>query len=171
MLSTGEIVRAALLHGLWLSLALGAVIVATLRWNAESWLGDYPPDIREAFGPQSARARRDRIVGGIVFLAVLVTGLGLGLGWLFRADGSPGFWDIFLYVFVFATTFNAFDLLVVDWLWLIRFQPRFIVLPGTEGMAGYRDYAFHFRAFLVGVVGTIVLALGAAGLAQGLRAL
>jgi hypothetical protein len=30
------------------------------------------------------------------------------------------------------------------------------VLPGTEGMAGYRNYGFHFRGFLIGI--PIVLA-------------
>jgi len=41
-----------------------------------------------------------------------------------------------------------------------RSQPRFIVLlPGTEGMAGYRDYRFHFRRFLHGIP---AVALGSA---------
>lgn len=31
--------------------------------------------------------------------------------------------------------------------------------PGTEGMAGYRDYWFHFRGFLIGI--PIILAASA----------
>jgi len=39
-----------------------------------------------------------------------------------------------------------------------------VVLPGTEGMAGYKNYAMHFRGFLIGtglamVVGFIVATL------------
>jgi hypothetical protein len=30
-------------------------------------------------------------------------------------------------------------------------KPKFMILPGT-GMAGYRDYKFHFRKFLNGIV-------------------
>jgi hypothetical protein len=30
--------------------------------------------------------------------------------------------------------------------------PRFVVIPGTEGMAGYKDYVFHLRFFLIGSV-------------------
>jgi hypothetical protein len=30
--------------------------------------------------------------------------------------------------------------------------PRFVVIPGTEGMAGYKDYVFHLRGFLIGSV-------------------
>ena len=45
----------------------------------------------------------------------------------------------------------------------MKLQPGFVVLPGTEGMAGYEDYAFHFRAFLVGLAGSLVLSLIIAG--------
>jgi hypothetical protein len=38
-----------------------------------------------------------------------------------------------------------------------------MVLPGTEGMAGYRDYRFHFIGFLKGlgfcVVGGLVISV------------
>jgi hypothetical protein len=41
-----------------------------------------------------------------------------------------------------------------------------MVLPGTEGMAGYRDYRFHFLGFLKGlrfnaVVGLLIAILWA----------
>ncbi len=169
MLSMGQILSAALLHGLILSVALGAVIVGSLRLNAETWLNDYPPDIRKAFGPMSEKARRQRIPLGILFGVVLVGALALGLVWLFRADGSPGFTDIFVYVFALTTTFNLFDLLILDWLWFVKLQPSFVILPGTEGMEGYKDYGFHFRAFLVGLAGTFATALLTAGVAAGIR--
>ena len=47
-------------------------------------------------------------------------------------------------------TFNVLDCFVLDWA-LVYWQPRFMVLPGTEGMAGYTDYWFHFRGFLIGI--------------------
>ena len=169
MLSIGEIASSALLHGLALSVVLGAVIVASLRWNAEAWLGDYPPDIRDAFGPMSERARRQRIVVAVVFGLVFLGAVGFGLAWLHRAHGSPGFVEVFLYVFILVTTFNVFDLLVLDWLLFVTIRPDFIVLPGTGGMAGYEDYGFHFRAFLVGLAGTVALALFLAGAAGGFR--
>lgn len=36
-------------------------------------------------------------------------------------------------------------------------------LPGTEGMAGYRDYSFHFRQFLRGAFGSVAGGLVIAG--------
>jgi hypothetical protein len=47
---------------------------------------------------------------------------------------------------------------------------RLIVLPGTEGAQGYRDYGFHFRAFLKGVAGSLVASLLIAGVASVINA-
>ena len=170
-LSTGEILRFALYHGLILSVALSALIVGSLRLNAETWLSDYPPDIREAFGPMSEKARRQRTPFAILFGAILLATLTLGLWWLHRADGTPGFTHIFIYFLVVFTTFNLIDLVVLDWLWFVWIQPDFIVLPGTEGLEGYKDYGFHFRAFLIGLTGTLVMALVIAGTVVGIRLL
>ncbi len=159
----------ALIDGLLLSALLSVVILVTLRWNAESWLDDYPPDIREAFGPMSPEARRVKIVGGIAFLVVLVGVLARGLLQLSRAAGGElAFVDAFAYTFVVGQVFNLIDLVVIDWLIMVALQPSFIVLPGTEGMAGYRDYAFHFRAFLVGLTAGAVVSAVVAGIAVGL---
>lgn len=54
---------------------------------------------------------------------------------------------------------NLWDLLVVDWLIGCTITPKFIILPGTEGAAGYKNYAFHFRGFLIGTVISIVVGL------------
>ena len=57
--------------------------------------------------------------------------------------------------------FNLVDWLLLDWLVFCTLTPRFVVIPGTEGAAGYKDYAFHFRGFLIGtafsaLVGTVI---------------
>jgi tetrahydromethanopterin S-methyltransferase subunit B len=46
----------------------------------------------------------------------------------------------------------VFDLLILDWLMFCTWTPQFVVLPGTEGMAGYKDYGLHFRGFLIGLL-------------------
>lgn len=38
--------------------------------------------------------------------------------------------------------FNLVDWLILDWLIVCTITPRFMVLPGTEGMAGYKNYGF-----------------------------
>jgi hypothetical protein len=56
-----------------------------------------------------------------------------------------------------------FDLLVLDWLIMVRIRPKFIILPGTEDMDIYNDYGFHFRGFLKGTVLTLLASLVIAG--------
>lgn len=74
------------------------------------------------------------------------------------------FTSAFAFFTVMFGTFNVFDWLVIDCA-LVHWQPRFFVLPGTEGMAGYRDHGFHFRGFLLGIpLVAVASALAAAGL-------
>jgi hypothetical protein len=73
------------------------------------------------------------------------------------------------YATAFTTLFGEFflvsmyDLVVLD-LWMFySWTPKFLVLPGTEGMAGYKDYRPHLKAQLT--KGTLLLAILAAVLA------
>ena len=42
--------------------------------------------------------------------------------------------------------------------------PKFVVIPGTEGMSGYKDYGFHFRGFIIGTLLSAISAVVIAGL-------
>jgi hypothetical protein len=76
-----------------------------------------------------------------------------------NGGGKIPFRTAFVHLFVMFSVFNVVDVLLIDWP-LVAIGPRFIVLPGTEGSAGYKDYWFHFRGFLVGAV-LIFVASGA----------
>ena len=133
-----------------LSGLLSVVILLSLRLNPETWLNDYPPDIRKKFGPMGAEARRLRIPTAILFLGILFGVIGRGLYRMHQSSvGGLDFPMAFTYTFAVGQIFNVVDLLILDWLIFVALSPRFIVLPGTEGLAGYSDYGFHFRAFLV----------------------
>ena len=84
---------------------------------------------------------------------------------------TPTFATVFAAAFVAAFTFNLIDLLILDWLVFVTWRPRVIVLPGTEGLAGYGDYGFHFRGFLKGLVFCFAAGLLTALSASGLAAL
>lgn len=157
------IVTHALGFGLTLSVILGALLLVVVRVNPEIMLNDYPPDIKARWGPMTERTKRQRtLVAGIFLVAILVV-----VVW--SLETLPAFvardltfGSAFAYFAILFGTFNVFDLLVID-CGLVYWQPRFVVLPGTEGMAGYRDYRFHFRGFLIGIpIVAIVSALCAA---------
>lgn len=161
------IIRLALLHGVVLAAVLFPLVLALLRFNPEIMLKDYPPDIQAKHGPMSERTRRQRIPVGIFFVAVLLAIVAFSLlQFRERVGGDVGFLAAFIHLFTMFSVFNVLDWLVLDW-GMVFLQPRFVVLPGTEGMAGYRSYWFHFRGFLIGVpitlLGSLILAAVAAG--------
>ncbi len=41
----------------------------------------------------------------------------------------------------------------------VTLTPSFVVIPGTEGMASYKDYMHHLRGFLIGTLLSTALGL------------
>jgi hypothetical protein len=145
------IITHALEFGLVLSGVLVGLLLLILRVNPEIMLNDYPPDIRGKWGSMTEKTKRQRVVAaGILLLA----GLGVVM-WSLKSLYALGastvtFAAAFVHFAIMFGTFNVLDWLVLDWS-LVYWQPRFVVLPGTEGMPGYRSYWFHFRGFLIGI--------------------
>ncbi len=154
--------------GLLLSVALSALILASIYFNSELWVSDYPPDIRDQYGPMSPRSRRQRWLVAIPFFVVPVLILAASIN---RIAGQTelSFWLVFWHSFLALSMFNVVDLIVLDWLIFVWIQPKFVVLPGTAGMAGYRDYWFHFRGFVAGMLLITVFSAAAAGASLGLQ--
>ncbi len=138
--------------GSLVSTALGAIILVSLSYNAEIWLDDFPPAIQAQAGPMSPRAKRQRLLVALPFLAILVGGpVDSNLALMREHGGHLPFLAAFLNAYAIATVFNVFDLLVLDYLILQGVQPAWAILPGTEGMAEYHDVRFHFRGFVKGL--------------------
>ncbi len=153
----------ALIYGIGLSLALTTIMAVSGMIAPDMWVSKYPPDIQQRYGPMSVRAARLRpYVAVLVFAAALLVPL-LGLFALRLEAGEVTFKLAFAYSSVTLLVFNTFDLVILDWLLFCTVQPRLMVLPGTQGMAGYRDYRFHFIGFLKGLIfcaaGGLVIAL------------
>ena len=150
------IVTHAVEFGLILSAVLFGLLVVVLRVNPEIMLNDYPPDIRAKWGPMSERTKRQRVPVAVAFLAAI---LGI-VAWSVESLPAVVARDVtfaaaFAHFAIMFGTFNLLDWVVLD-CGLVLWQPRFGVLPGTEGMAGYGSYWFAFRGVLIGI--PIVLA-------------
>ena len=149
--------------GLVLSIIASLFIWITLRLNPRIWLQDYPKDIQARVPPKTAKEKRLSLILGIPFLILLAAAPFISTLILkYRGDGDTSFLLLWANAFGVAFTFNVIDWLVLDWLMFCTISPRFIVIPGTEGMAGYKDYFFHFRGFLVGSVLSVVAGLAIA---------
>ncbi|MER7790450.1 hypothetical protein [Streptomyces sp. NPDC097640] len=144
------------------------VIVGSLLVARDALLPDYPPAIQERYGERSARGRRTAAAAGLLNLAVFTAVPLLGVLELHdRADGPLGFWPPFVLGTVSFLALVLFDLVVLDWCLFCLVQPRFMVLPGTEGMPEYRDFAFHARVLVPRPVPWPLVAIPGFGVAVG----
>jgi hypothetical protein len=171
MPSLTPLLQHGVIYGTILSVLMVLSFAGAAYLNPEIWLPDYPPDIRERFGPMSERAKRQRRLVGIPVFLLLAGVLILSSFRLAQIGSEPVFFSIFLGTFVVLLVFNAVDLLILDWLIFVTLRPKIVVLPGTEGAEGYGDYGFHFRAFLRGLAGSFVGSLVVAGIATAIIAI
>ncbi|NOQ39249.1 MAG: nitroreductase [Anaerolineales bacterium] len=154
-----------LLDGALLSILAAISIIGILRFNPRLFLQDYPDEIQVAVSPKTDLEKRQSLITGIPFLLILVAVPLISTLVLKRESGETiSFFPLFLNAFGVAFIFNLVDLLVLDWLLFCFITPRFLVIPGTEGMGAYKDYGFHFRAFLIGTALSIAGGLVIAGL-------
>jgi hypothetical protein len=161
----------ALINGVFLSLVLTTLAVIGGAVARDMFVNSYPSDIKQKYGPMSPQAARLRpYFATLLFIPVLAVPL-VGLFDLQRSMESIGFLQAFAYAGIAVFVFNLFDLLILDWLLFCTIQPRSMILPGTEGLAGYRDYRFHVIGFFKGLGFTVVGSLLVAVLWTGIQVL
>ena len=154
--------RRVSVDGLVLGAAFTLVVVGSVLLNPAIWLDDYPPDIRAAVGDSIPQPRGLQAFAGVLLVLVIVAGLVWSLRRLDRDFGGIGFRAAALHAFLIFWIINATDVIVVDWLFFMTLLRSRVVLPGTEGLAGYYDYFFHFKESFLTLapwVGSLVLSL------------
>ena len=146
-----------LLYGLLLSIVFSAIVLGMVLVNPRLMLQDYPKDVQAAVPPKTAAEKHQTIIWGLplwVFLLGCPTVAALSVK---AANG--GFLELFVAAFGVLFLSNLVDWLILDWLIFCTITPKFVVIPGTEGMAGYKNYRMHFRGFLIGTVLAILIGL------------
>jgi hypothetical protein len=153
-----------LVDGLILSLALSVMVLGSLYANPRLWLQDYPAEMRAKVPPLTRREKQARLVLVVLFFGVAIAGLYYSSLRLLDANGgSVTFLTAFLHIFLVLNIFNLFDAVVLDYLLLTRNTPRFVILPGTEGMEYlFHDSRMHIVNYLKGIVVCAILSIPAA---------
>ena len=151
-----------LIYGLVLSLILTILLVIAGTIALDMFVDDYPSEIKQKYGPMSPRSARLRpYIATLLFIPIFAVPMA-GLFSLRTNTESVSFLSAFVFSAITLLVFNLFDLIILDWLFFCTIQPRSMALPGTEGMAAYRDYRFHFIGFLKGLgftaVGSLIIA-------------
>jgi hypothetical protein len=123
---------------------------------------DVPADIL-AVVPPKTEAEKQQAKWLMIPLFVLLIGGGLYSTYTFYIQSGAGFFPVFLYALGFVLIISLSDLVIMDWLILNTWTPKWAVFPGTEGFTGYKDYAFHGRAHLKALPSQIIGAAVVAG--------
>jgi hypothetical protein len=151
------VLQHSFLYGGILALLVCALFLVGAYLNPEVMLQGYPPDIKARYGAASPAAKRHRLWLSIPVSIALFGTLVMALVQMPQVDnGVVNYLAATLCIFIMFFTLNLVDLVVNDWLIFNTLRPKFIVLAGTEGMAGYRDYGFHFKQFLKGTLGSFI---------------
>lgn len=150
--------RRAGVDGLLLSGAMGALILIVARIN---------PDILSR-GEVDAKTKKQRAFFFIPSLSILF-GIPLLSNIRLRKQnkGELSFYNAFLNAYIIGGIANLFDLLIMDYLLLLIWKPGFIKSLANEADPMYKSYSFHFKAFLRGMIITLVPSLIAAALGKG----
>jgi hypothetical protein len=143
--------------GVILSIIASGWILLSLRFNPRLWIQDYPKDIQNQVPPKTIQEKRQSLFFGVPFLIVLVSVPLISCILIKRQSAAVTFPSLFLNAFGIGFFFNLIDLVLIDWIIFCTVTPKFLVISGTEGMAGYKDYGFHFRPFLVGTILSVIL--------------
>jgi hypothetical protein len=119
--------------------------------NPAMWVHDYPSDIQAAVGNVNIPPAQTIIVGMLFFGVTIGVVLYSNARLRRQNDGQLSFWVAFANSALILFYFAVWDLVILDWLIFVTIQPSFIVIPGTEGLAGYKDYWFHFKVSFLGL--------------------
>ena len=131
-----------------------------MRLKPRIWLRDYPEDVQARVPPKTEQEKRLSLILGIPFLLLLVA-VPLVSTLMLKAHHpeSATLLALAANAFGVAFIFNVVDWLILDWLMFCTITPRFVVIPGSEGAAGYKDYGYHFRGFLIGTIFSVTSGL------------
>ena len=152
--------KRVLIDGTLMNVLLTIIVYGSIYINPLFWVSDYPLDIQAVVGPVDLPVGQ-QLMMGVLFLLV-VGGIPLYSNVMLRRQhhGELSFLTAFVHSALLFFYFALWDLLILDWLIFVTIQPDFIIIPGTEGLAGYRDYWFHFQVSFLGWVQWVAILVG-----------
>jgi hypothetical protein len=156
----------ALIEGLIWSVLWMIYVYVIVKFFPWQMLHDYPKDIQEASTlkePTEKQKKRSKLFGWLGGLAIICTPIIWGITQFSQIKTT--FLNLFVFIFIIVMMWNVIDLLIMDWLIVCTITPKWVVIKGTEGCRGYKDYLFHFKGFLIGCIYTTVSAIAFSGIA------
>jgi len=133
--------------------------------NPLTMIHDYPPAIIERVRelgfiddtrtPKSKKTIIKKVFAAILFMVLIAAVVRY-------ANGADSFAEGFLYAYTLWAVVNWYDVIFMDILWFCH-DKRYVI-PGTEGMKEYKDYWFHIKGGLIGMLYGLPVALLVGGI-------
>ena len=158
-------IQVALVEGLVWSVLWMIYIYILVKKYPWEMLHDYPEDIQKAStlpAPSTEQTKNARRFS--VLFSLMIFGVMIAFGVVQYAGEKVSFWEMFLFTLIIATVWNVVDLIVMDWLIICKLTAKWVIIEGTEGCKGYKDYMYHFKGFLIGCIYMIIRALIISGI-------
>ncbi len=147
-------------YGLLLSIVLSTIVLVTMYYNPRLLLQSYPTGIQKVVAEKTKYEIMLTKFVGIFFMFFLIGIPVVSTLFLKQSYGGEiSFLVAFINMFGIITVFNVVDWLIIDWLLICNFTPKFVIIKGTEGMSEYKNYFHHFRGFVIGICLSLVTSL------------
>jgi hypothetical protein len=125
------------------------IVLGGLRHDPRIFTDDAPKPLQALLGPMSPETRRRRAWWATLMLVAVV---GLSARLMMEMPNTADLWDRLLAAYVMFEVFNLYDAIVLDIGVILLWAPDWAFVPGTKNHPSLRDWKFHVRAFLTGVI-------------------
>jgi hypothetical protein len=155
-----------LIDGMIYSVIGSIYIVIMLMVDNRMFLnkGDYPDDVLAAVPPRTEMETRKAAIWSLPwFLWAFIFPSYSAYSYAQVVSEVP-FWALFAHAFLIFLSFWLVDLVILDGLMFCLITPSFVMIPGTEGFAGYKDFDMHLKGhFTKGILYLVIAGLVVAG--------
>jgi len=129
------------------------MVFIMMHSNPLNMIHDYPKAIQKRvkelglIKDEKKRFSKKDIIRKII--AIIVFALVLAFV-VYKFNGANTFIKGFLYSYLLWTIVDWWDAIFIDCIWFCHSNK--VVIPGTEGMKEYKDYSFHIKESLIGML-------------------
>lgn len=141
----------ALIEGLGISVIMCMWIAVIIKINPRYEMKSYPKEITNLVSPQTKKEKKGFLKIALPMVLIVITGIVYFIYNDYK-NIDVSYITLFIHTFVVFQVWNIFDLFIMDWLIFCTVQPKFMIMPGTDGSTAYKDYKYHFIGFLKGII-------------------
>lgn len=154
------IVEALIVGGI-MSVITGGLILASLAHNPRIWIGDAPEEVQKAVEPLSNSEKQLRLFWGVPIIFSMLAIVPI-VAIYFNQSAHFNYFEGFTFLWIALMVFNFVDLIIIDWIIIVWWQPSWTQIPEVAHLMHLNNYSFHFKGFLTGcVLITVWAAIGA----------